>query len=184
MRAALAGALTCAALLAGCGDGSPGGTAPGSPSASVAAGSSAQPGLQVRPVLGSAEGASCDDSDDPPLPGNEPADEDVVLCDLDGAAQRLGPAAFVGGVERVRVSRLPGMPGYQALGIRLEQESARQLLELVSNAGSSDSRVAVVLDGLVLNTVSVASTVGGRLVLVGLEVPREQAQRYAALLAP
>lgn len=169
-------------VLAGCGDD---GLEP-VPRRDGATAAPSAPGLQVRPVLGPAEpgaGPTCDDSGDPPLPGNAPADQEATLCDLDGTALRLGPAALAGGVERVRVSQLPGLPEFQALGIRLEQEAAGTLRDLVSTAASSDSRVAVVVDGVVLNTLTVASTVGGRLLLVGVEVPREQAEVYAEALA-
>lgn len=138
------------------------------------------PGLQVRAVLGPASDLDCD----PPFPGNAPAEEESEACDLAGDAFRLGPAAVVGGVERVTVSRLSGLPGYRALGVRLEQDAALALRELVSGAASSDSRVAVVADGTVLNTLDVASTVGGRLLLVGVQASREQAREYAARLAP
>lgn len=178
---ALAG-LVLVLVLAGCGEGAPD---PATGDGPTAATGPAQ-GLQVRPVLGPADGLDCD----PPFPGNVAGDEESQACDLDGEAFRLGPAAVVGGVERVTVSSLRGLggprglTGYRGLGIRLEQDAAAALLELVTTAASSDSRVAVVVDGTVLNTLDVAGTVGGRLLLVGVEASREQAREYAARLTP
>lgn len=145
------------------------------------------PGLQVRPVLGPAEpgdGTACDGSGDPELPGNAPADEEAVLCDLEGTALRLGPAAVVGGVDQARVSELTGVPGSRAITLRLEQQAAEDLGDLTGSAGSSDSRVAVVLDGIVLASPTVAGAIGGRLLVVTGEFSEEQAERYADALAP
>lgn len=141
------------------------------------------PGLQVRPVLGPADGRECDDSGDPAFPGNPPADEEATACDLAGDGHRLGPASVVGGVERVRRFHLPGMPG-RGLAIRLEHQAARDLADLARSASSSDARVAVVLDGIVLTSPTVAGTVGGRLLMVAGDLTARQAQRYAARLTP
>lgn len=181
-----------AAALAGCGD--DGGPAAGDGPASTPAAEGS--GLQVRPVLFEAsvapdagtdprlaaklEALRCDPSGDPELPGNPPAGQEAVACDLRGVGYALGPAAVDGGVAAAQVHESGDGYGVQ---VDLDDDAADALGALGQDAASSDSRIALLLDGVVLSAPTVAGTLGGSLQL-GLDLSREQAQEYAERLGP
>lgn len=166
--------LAVAVLLAGCsGSSESDGAEDSGPDAS--AGST----FQVRPVLGPAD-LECDDSGDPDLPGNAPAGEETSACDVDGAGLSLGPAGVDGGVAAAELLRSTDT---WILQVTLDEDAAADLAAIGENAASSDSRIALVLDGIVLAAPTVAGTLGDTLQINGAWTG-EQAERYAALLMP
>jgi preprotein translocase subunit SecD len=143
-------------------------------------------GLQVRPVLTSPppDGAAspvCEASEDPELPGNPSADEEAALCDPDGTAYRLGPAVV--GQEGVEAADLYRTSEAWRIEVTLDPESTEAVAALAEDASSSDSQVAIVVDGLVLSAPTVAGTIGGTLQLVGTWTGA-QAEDYTARIAP
>lgn len=166
--AVLLGSIVATVVLSGCG-----GDEPSAPSQ----------GLQVRPVLGTADDLDCQALGeaavaDLGLPGNAAAGEDVEACALDGVGYRLGEAAVDGGV--VSVELRAATDGY-LIEIVLDDEAAEALADLASDAASSDSQVAVLADGLVVSAPLVAGVVGGTLQVSG-SWSGSQAEEIAALL--
>jgi preprotein translocase subunit SecD len=136
-------------------------------------------GLQVRPVLGAADGLACDALGDRAVadlerPGNAPAEEDVEACALDGVGYRLGEAAVDGGVVSVE---LRAATDSYLVEIALDDDAAQAM----SDAASSDSQVALVADGVVISAPMIAGVVGGSLQVSG-PWNGSQAEEIAALL--
>lgn len=153
-------------------------TVDGAPAADA---SDAPGGLQVRPVLGQLAELECDVDGDPEPPGNAPADEEAALCDLDGIGYRLGPA--VAGQEGVEAADLYRLSEAWRIQVTLDPEATDAVAELAADAASSDSQIALVVDGLVLNAPTVGGTIGGTLQLVG-SWTGAQAEDYRARIAP
>ncbi|CAM3796879.1 hypothetical protein NOMA109596_11170 [Nocardioides marinus] len=141
-------------------------------------------GLQVRPVLGGADGLGCTALGDEQsladlgLPGNAPAEDEVEACALDGVGYRLGRAAVDGGVVSVE---LRASADDYLIEIVLDDQAAAAMEDLTSDAASSDSQIALLADGLVLNAPMVAGVVGGSLQVSG-PWSGSQAEEIAALL--
>lgn len=131
-------------------------------------------GFAVRPATSDLAPGTCD----PDLA----ADAAGSLCDLDGLALDVGPAAVVGGVVRAEAVELRA--GSWGLEVELDDEARQALEALTAAASSSDSRIAVVVDGQVVAAPTVAGVVGvGTLQLVGdwsREVAEDLAERAAA----
>ncbi|GAB2623884.1 hypothetical protein GCM10027270_08300 [Nocardioides ginkgobilobae] len=138
-------------------------------------------GLQVRPVLGQLAELGCDVDGEPEAPGNAPADEEAALCDLDGIGYRLGPA--VAGQEGVEAAELYRTGEAWRIQVTLDPEATDAVAGLAEDAASSDSQIALVVDGLVLNAPTVGGTIGGTLQLVG-SWTGAQAEDYRARIAP
>jgi hypothetical protein len=136
--------------------------------------------LQVRPVLGAADDLDCADAADADPPGSPAPDEESAACTVDGEALRLGPAGVVGGVSDVQLLRSTDA---WLLQVTLDPDSAEALAAMGESAASSDSRLAILADGLVLSAPTVAGTLSDTLQLTG-DWSGEQAERYAALLRP
>lgn len=176
MRRALLVAPLLALALTACGgsdEGSDGDAGPGTGSGDPAA-------LQVRPVLGAADDLDCADAADADPPGSPAPDEESAACTVDGEALRLGPAGVVGGVSDVQLLRSTDA---WLLQLSLEPDAAEDLAAMGESAASSDSRLAILADGLVLSAPTVAGTLSDTLQLTG-DWSGEQAERYAALLRP
>lgn len=169
----LAGTTMLALGLAGCSDDEPavGSTDDGGPAA----------GLQVRPVLGMLADLACEQGEEPETPGNTAADEEAALCDLDGLGYRLGPA--VAAQEGVEAAELYRTSNAWRIQVTLDPEATDAVATLAEDAASSDSQIALVVDGLVLNAPTVAGTIGGTLQLVG-SWTGAQAEDYRARIAP
>jgi preprotein translocase subunit SecD len=69
------------------------------------------------------------------------------------------------------------------LQVTLDPDAAEDLAAMGESAASSDSRLAILADGLVLSAPTVAGTLSDTLQLTG-DWSGEQAERYAALLRP
>jgi len=169
----LAGATLLALGLAGCSEDEPavgrtddGGTATG---------------LQVRPVLEVLAESDCAVGEGPEPPGNTAADEEATLCDLDGTGYRLGPA--VAGQEGVEAADLYRTGDAWRIQVTLDPEATDAVAGLAEDAASSDSQIAFVVDGLVLDAPTVGGTIGGTLQLVG-SWTGAQAEDYRARIAP
>lgn len=113
--------------------------------------------FEVRPALSDPEPGDCEDDLAPEDPG--------VLCDLDGLAIRVGPAAVVDGVRTAQAVEL--REGSWGLQIELDDSSAAALTDLTQDAASSDSRIAVVIGGEVVSAPTVAGVIGGALQIAG-----------------
>lgn len=166
--ALLVGSLVATAALTACGDDET---------------SAPSQGLQVRPVLGAADGLACDALGDRAVadlerPGNAPAEEDVEACALDGVGYRLGEAAVDGGVVSVE---LRAATDSYLVEIALDDDAAQAMSDLTSDAASSDSQVALVADGVVISAPMIAGVVGGSLQVSG-PWNGSQAEEIAALL--
>lgn len=171
----LAGTTLLALGLAGCSDDEPAvggtGTDDGVPAA----------GLQVRPVLGMLAELECVPGGVSEPPGNTAVDEEAALCDLDGLGYRLGPA--VAAQEGVEAADLYRTGDAWRIQVTLDPEATEAVAGLAEDAASSDSRIAFVVDGLVLNAPTVGGTIGGTLQLVG-SWTGAQAEDYRARIAP
>lgn len=170
---ALTGTALLALGLAGCSEDEPGvgGSDDGGPAA----------GLQVRPVLGMLAELGCEPGEEPEPPGNTAADEEAALCDLDGLGYRLGPA--VAAQEGVEAADLYRTGEAWRIQVTLDAAATEAVAALAEDAASSDSQVALVVDGLVLDAPTVAGTIGGTLQLVG-SWTGAQAEDYRARIAP
>lgn len=177
---ALAAPLLVLALAAGACSGSDGGS--DSAGDGPSGGGSVDPAaaLQVRPVLGAADDLDCADAADADPPGSTAPDEELAACTVDGEALRLGPAGVVGGVTDVQLLRSTDA---WLLQVTLDAAAAEDLAAMGESAASSDSRLAILADGLVLSAPTVAGTLSDTLQLTG-DWSGEQAERYAALLRP
>lgn len=136
--------------------------------------------LQVRPVLGAAEDLDCSGAADADPPGSPAPGEETTACTTDGEALRLGPAGVVGGVTDVQLLRSTDA---WLLQVTLGPDAAEDLAAMGEGAASSDSRLAILADGLVLSAPTVAGTLSDTLQLTG-DWSGAQAERYAALLTP
>lgn len=138
-------------------------------------------GLQVRPVLGTLADLGCEVAEEPELPGNAPAEEEAALCDPDGTGYRLGPS--VAGQEGVEAAELYRTSEAWRIQVTLDPDATEAVAALGEDAASSDSQIALVVDGLVLNAPTVGGTIGGTLQLVGTWTGA-QAEDYRARIAP
>jgi hypothetical protein len=181
MRGALAAPLLVLALAASACSGSDGSPdAAGDGSSGDGSGADPAAALQVRPVLGAAEGVDCLVAADADPPGSPAPDEETAACTVDGEALRLGPAGVVGGVADVQLLRSTYA---WLLQVTLDPDAAEELAAMGEAAASSDSRLAILAEGLVLSAPTVAGTLSDTLQLTG-DWSGEQAERYAALLRP
>lgn len=169
----VAGAVLLALGLVGCSEDEPpvGSNEDGGPAA----------GLQVRPVLGMLPDLGCSTAEEPEPPGNTAADEEAELCDLDGSGYRLGPAVV--GQEGVEAADLYRTGDAWRIQVTLDPEATEAVAGLAEDAASSDSQIAFVVDGLVLNAPTVGGTIGGTLQLVG-SWTGAQAEDYRARITP
>lgn len=138
-------------------------------------------GLQVRPVLEQPTDLECAVEEEPEPPGNPPPEEEAALCDPDGAGYRLGAA--VAGQDGVEAADLSRTSAAWRIEVTLDAEATEAVAVLAEQAASSDTRIALVVDGLVLSAPTVGRTIGGTLQLVG-DWTGAQAEDYAARLAP
>lgn len=175
-----AAVLLLALVLAACGGDDPV-EMPTVDSAPAADASDAPAGLQVRPVLEMLPDLGCSTGEVPEPPGNTAADEAAELCDLDGSGYRLGPAVV--GQEGVEAADLYRTGDAWRIQVTLDPEATEAVAGLAEDAASSDSQLAFVVDGLVLNAPTVGGTIGGTLQLVG-SWSGAQAEDYRARIAP